>query len=89
MVIDFDGDSFETALVKMSRALGMFVRMPAHHVGVGQPSEECRQTGIVDGANDELPMIWQPAICQDRQEKQFIRLGKDTLEPFIVLGLFK
>lgn len=89
MIIRLDRERLESSLVEVTGALGVIVRVPAHRVGVRQPSEEVRQLGIGFRPDDEMPVIGHHGTGEDGQVSPGDRFGEDPFEGLVVVGLLE
>ena len=63
MIVFFDGKRLKSTLVKMPGPIRVVVSMPAHGMGVCQPSKEVRELIVIRWANHKMPVVMHQAVA--------------------------
>ena len=85
MVVRFDGEGLEPALVKMARRMVMPV--VAVDVGVFEPVHESTHLAILVGQKDEMKMVGHEAIAKERNGNLFVGIAQSFQESLVVAVL--
>ena len=89
MVVLLDGKRLKSTLVKMPGPFSVIVSMPAHDMGVCQPSKELRELLVIRWPNDEMPVIEHQTRAQKRHRKPAVSSDEHQFKRLIVLKFFQ
>jgi len=89
MLIVLGGERLEAALVHVSAARAVPVRVPSLSVGQRQPTGESRQFAVFPRPDHQVPMIGHHAVSQQPHFRAIDRFFQNTLERVIILRLLK
>ena len=68
----------------MSRADRMMIQVPASDVSRGEPLRKSAQIAVLDGPQDQMPMIGHQTIAENPHEDLLLRLGQHLFEGRII-----
>ena len=85
MIILSYREGLEAALVQMTGAHVMIVRVPALRMGQRQPVAKVGKLTVVARPDDEVPVVGQQAVCQEPHARHMLQgLAENALECFVI-----
>ena len=89
MLVFLDGETFETSLIQVSATDRVVRYMPAHGMGMRQPTEVCRKLSFLSRPHNEVPMVSHHAPGEQPRRVPLLCFDHDFLERLVVLFLAK
>lgn len=84
VVVEFDGEALEAALVQVATAGGVAVGVPALGVGHGEPAHEVGELAVLARPEDEVEVVGHEHVGTDPHALTLAGLGEDLFEGAVI-----